>query len=157
MNIIEKFYESFTKLDAKGMCECYHPNASFEDPAFGKLKGKDICHMWTMLCESQKGTDFKISFGDIEYSENNGSANWEAWYVFSKTGRNIHNKIHAEFLLKDGLIAEHRDHFDLYRWSRQAFGVTGFLIGWSGYFKNKLQDTTNKLLSKHKAKKESIK
>ena len=40
---------------------------------------------------------------------------------------------------KDGLICEHSDAFPIYRWSRQAFGLTGLLLGWSGYFHKKLQ------------------
>ena len=40
------------------------------------------------------------------------------------------NEIRAEFVFKDGLIVEHRDHFDLWRWSRQALGLKGLLLGW---------------------------
>ena len=39
MNVIEKFYTAFTNLDAEAMAECYAENVSFEDPAFGELKG----------------------------------------------------------------------------------------------------------------------
>lgn len=46
-------------------------------------------------------------------------------------------KAHMRF--KDGLICEHSDAFPIYRWSRQAFGLTGLLLGWSGYFHKKLQ------------------
>jgi hypothetical protein len=30
---------------------------------------------------------------------------------------------------KEGLIIEHRDHFELWRWSRQALGLKGLLLG----------------------------
>ncbi len=100
-----------------------------------------------MLCESQKGKDFRVVFSNIEADERNGNAHWEAFYTFSKTGRKVHNIIKAEFEFRDGKIIKHIDSFDLYRWSRQAFGISGFLIGWSPYFKGKLQAQTKKLLA----------
>ena len=30
-----------------------------------------------------------------------------------------------------GLIAEHHDEFDFYRWARQALGPPGVLLGWT--------------------------
>lgn len=40
---------------------------------------------------------------------------------------------------KDAQIIEHTDEFDLYKWSRQAFGVQGLLLSWSGFMKNKIR------------------
>jgi len=31
---------------------------------------------------------------------------------------------------RNGLIVEHRDSFDLWRWARQALGAKGLLLGW---------------------------
>ena len=145
--LIKKFYESFAELDAEGMVECYHSEILFEDPAFGPLKGEKAKNMWRMLCASQKGKDFRVEFKDIEADEQNGSAHWEAYYTFSKTGRKVHNIINARFRLADGKIIEHVDHFDLHRWSRQALGFTGLVMGWSEFFKRKLNARTNRLLS----------
>ena len=147
-NIIENFYTAFANLDAEGMVACYHEDVVFEDPAFGMLKGEKAKNMWRMLCSSQKGKDFTVNFSNIEMSNLGGKAYWEAFYTFSKTGRKVHNKIKAEFKFKDGKIIEHIDTFDLYRWSRQALGFTGFLMGWTTFFKKKLNSQTNMLLSK---------
>jgi len=146
--LIESFYQSFVNLDAEGMAACYHKEIIFEDPAFGILKGEKAANMWRMLCESQKGKDFRVVFSNIEADERNGNAHWEAFYTFSKTGRKVHNIIKAEFEFRDGKIIKHIDSFDLYQWSKQALGVSGFLIGWSAYFKGKLQAQTKKLLAK---------
>jgi hypothetical protein len=43
----------------------------------------------------------------------------------------VHNRIEAEFLMADGFIREHRDHFSLHGWARQALGVKGLLLGWA--------------------------
>jgi hypothetical protein len=54
-----------------------------------------------------------------------------ASYRFSATGRQVVNHIQARFVFRDGLIVEHRDHFDLWRWARQALGGKGLLLGWA--------------------------
>ncbi len=144
--IIETFYKAFTNLDADKMTACYHDDIVFEDPAFGVLKGKRAKAMWQMLCQSQKGKDFKVVVSDIKGNAINGSAHWEAYYMFSKTGRNVHNKIDAEFVFKDGLIIKHNDNFNLHNWAKQAMGLKGIIMGRTRYFSNKLKSQTNYLL-----------
>ena len=144
-NIIAKFYQAFNELDAETMCSCYHEDIVFEDPAFGILKGGKAKAMWRMLCESQKGKDFRIEASNITKD----SAHWEAHYNFSKTGKKVHNKIDAIFELKNGLIIKHTDSFNLHRWAKQAMGFKGFLFGGTSFFKKKLQLQTNYLLSKY--------
>ena len=143
---IEKFYTAFEDLDADGMVSCYHDEVTFEDPAFGVLKGDKAKNMWRMLCESQKGKDFKVNSSNITATLGKGAAHWEARYTFSQTGRRVHNIIDAEFEFKDGKIINHVDQFDLYTWSKQALGFTGYLLGWSRFFKKKLHAQTRDLL-----------
>ena len=83
-NTIIKFYTAFANGNAKEMCECHHPNIQFRDPAFGLLKGKEVCQMWEMLIKRSKGS-LKIEFSDVEANEYLGSARWIASYRFSKT------------------------------------------------------------------------
>ncbi len=148
-DIVENFYRAFNELDAEQMVSYYHKDITFRDPAFGVLNGERVKNMWRMLCHSQKGNDnFKIEVSDIQCNPENGKARWDAYYNFSKTGRKVHNIIYAEFQFKDGKIIDHVDRFDLYRWSRQALGFKGFLMGWSGFFKKKLYQQSNRLLSK---------
>ena len=149
---IEKFYAAFNDLDAEAMAACYHEDIVFEDPAFGELKGEQAKNMWRMLCSSQKGKDFRVEASQIESNDQTGSAHWEAHYDFSQTKRRVHNKIDAKFEFKDGLIIKHVDVFDLYRWSKQALGFKGVMIGWTGFFKKKLHAQTHRLLAKFEAK-----
>lgn len=148
-NTIETFYKAFNNLDADTMCSCYHDDIEFEDPAFGVLKGDRAKAMWQMLCESQKGKKFKVEVSNIKVDSHTGSAHWEAFYNFSKTGRKVHNKIDAKFEFKDGLIVKHSDSFDLHRWAKQALGFKGLLFGGMGFFKSKLNKQTNYLLDKY--------
>ena len=154
-NIVKKFYEAFSNLDAEGMVSLYSDDIIFQDPAFGKLEGERAKNMWRMLCESQKGQDFKVKYSQVFCDQTRGAAHWEAFYTFSRTGRKVHNIIEAKFDIKDGKIIRHIDTFNLHRWAKQAMGFSGFLLGWSGFFKNKLQAQTNKLLTKYEAKQSS--
>ena len=147
--LIEKFYRAFQQRDYQTMANCYHPDASFQDGAF-TLQGKAIGAMWHMLCA--RGKDLEIEFS---VKEENGqvSAHWEPRYTFSQTGKFIHNIIDAEFEFKDGLIIKHIDRFNFWRWSRQALGIAGVLLGWSSMLQNKVgamaQKTLHKFIEKH--------
>jgi len=149
--IIEEFYAAFAEGNAETMASCYHPDVVFEDPAFGKLEGKDASDMWHMLIERAKG-NLEISFSDIQANEKSGSAKWIAKYHFSKTNRNVVNKINAYFKFKDGLIFKHTDNFDFYGWSKQALGTTGLLLGWTLFLRKKVQKQALESLRKYQQK-----
>lgn len=155
-NLIETFYTALNDSDGKTMASCYHDDVVFEDPAFGVLHGEKAKSMWLMLCESQNGKGFKVQFSNITTNNNEGSAHWEAFYTFSKTGRQVHNKIDASFEFKDGLIIKHTDVFDLHKWAKQAIGLKGMLFGGMSFFKKKLNTQTNSLLEKYMEKKNSL-
>jgi limonene-1,2-epoxide hydrolase len=146
--IITKFYKAFDRLDPEGMAALYDEQIIFSDPAFGKLSGIHAGNMWRMLCKSQKGKDFRIEASNIHEENGKVMARWDAYYTFSQTGRKVHNIIYATFEFSGNKIIRHQDHFNLYRWSIQALGFQGLLIGWSGFFKKKLQSKTRGLLSK---------
>lgn len=128
------------------MQELYHPQATFSDPVFENLKSQEVKAMWEMLITA--GKDLKISFRDIKADDTTGFCHWEAWYTFSRTGRKVHNIIDASFKFQDGKIIAHQDVFDFWRWSRQALGLTGVLLGWTSVIQNKIRETARKGLSK---------
>jgi ketosteroid isomerase-like protein len=142
MQLIEKFYTSFQKKDYAGMIACYHPQIEFSDPVFASLRGKQAGAMWHMLCE--RGKDLELQFSDVQARGDTGWAHWEATYSFSGSGRKVHNIIDATFLFSDGKIIKHRDAFDFWRWSRQALGTSGLLLGWSPILKSKVRETAMK-------------
>lgn len=153
--LIENFYQAFEALDAEKMVACYHDDIVFHDPAFGTLEGERAKNMWRMLCRSQKGKDFRVTAKDILFDGKKGYAHWEAHYTFSQTGRRVHNIIEAEFEFKDGKIIRHTDRFKLHRWAGQALGPVGKLLGWTGFFRKKLQEQTNGMLNEFIRNKDS--
>ncbi len=146
--LIRHFYESFTRNDADGMINCYADDVVFSDPAFGELRGSDAKNMWRMLVE-RGGGNLKIEFSGVKADDAKGSADWTADYLFSKTGRRVFNRIHAEFEFRDGRIARHTDAFDFWKWSRQALGISGLLLGWSGFLQNKIRQNARRSLREY--------
>jgi ketosteroid isomerase-like protein len=135
--VMQTFYTAFAKLDYTTMQTSYADDAVFNDPVFGILHGEQIRTMWKMLCTNAK--DFSLHFDKVQADEEYGTCYWTATYLFSKTGKKVINNVKAHMRFKDGKIIEHTDEFDLYKWSRQAFGVQGWLLGWSGFMKNKIR------------------
>ncbi len=148
--LITRFYEAFGQRDGETMAACYHPDASFSDPVFPSLDGEGAGDMWRMLTEG--ADDLRIEFSDVRADDDAGSAHWEAWYTFSATGRHVHNVIDARFEFRDGLIARHDDRFDFWRWSRQALGLPGVLLGWTPILRNKVRSTAGNRLVKWRAR-----
>tara|TARA_R110000868_G_scaffold34477_4_gene124611 strand:- start:267 stop:734 length:468 start_codon:yes stop_codon:yes gene_type:complete len=136
---IEQFYIAIATTDSKKISELYAPTIRFRDPAFGLLLGNDVTKMWKMLFVNSKGK-LNIVYSDIKADDYVGSARWVATYTFSKTGRKVVNEIHSQFQFKDGLIIKQTDSFDIWKWSKQAFGFRGFLFGWTGYMQKKIQE-----------------
>lgn len=129
-SLIREFYAAFARRDAAAMARCYHPDIAFSDPVFPMLRGAEAGAMWAMLCARASG-DFEIILVEAAADRDGGRARWEARYTFTQTGRHVHNKIDAVFAFRDGKIVRHVDRFPLWRWSRQALGPLGLLLGWS--------------------------
>lgn len=137
--LISRFYTSFQKLDAKGMNSCYSSDIVFHDPVFGMLEKEQVTSMWEMLCKNAR--DFSLTFSNIMNSgEDYYTCDWVASYTFSKTGKKVVNKIKAHMKIKDGKIIEHSDAFSVHRWSAQALGFTGWLLGGMSFFQRKIRN-----------------
>jgi ketosteroid isomerase-like protein len=149
--LIQRFYEAFARRDAETMSACYHRDVEFSDPVFPGLKGDEARDMWRML--ASRAVDLEVRFEVRGADDKKGSAHWDADYLFSKTGRKVNNRIDAEFEFEDGLIRRHRDHFDLWRWSRMALGVPGLMLGWSPVIGNAVRKEAAKGLAAFRRKK----
>jgi ketosteroid isomerase-like protein len=125
--LIRRFYDAFGRCDGDAMAACY------DDPVFPGLEGREPGDMWRML--TSRSTDLKIDLREHEAGGDTGSAHWIATYTFTQTGRPVVNDVRASFRFRDGLIAEHRDDFSFHKWSRQALGAPGLLLGWTPIIK----------------------
>ena len=149
--LLEKFYSAFQRLDAETMASCYASDVQFSDPVFANLQGNEAADMWRML--TSKAHDFSLVFDGISADDKKGQAHWVATYTFSQTGRIVINDIHASFSFRNGKIIRHQDHFDLWKWSRQALGSKGLFLGWTPMVKNAIQKQAAKGLYLFRQKK----
>ncbi|MCH9687574.1 MAG: nuclear transport factor 2 family protein [Deltaproteobacteria bacterium] len=148
--LIETFYTAFQRRDGDAMADCYHPEIRFSDPVFTDLRGDRAGGMWQMLTGRAK--DLTVEYSDVYGDDDGGRAHWDASYTFSATGRHVDNHIDATFRFRDGKIVEHHDTFSLWAWSRQALGVPGLLLGWSGIIQGKVRATAGASLDAFMAK-----
>lgn len=136
-DVIEKLYEGLRTLDGKAMAACYTATASFEDPAFGLLRGDRIGGMWRMLTAGSDGISVDLS--DVVVDGDEVSARWVARYTFGTTGRSVVNRATARYRFDGKLIQEHVDTFSFHQWARQALGPVGLLLGWTPILRNKVR------------------
>jgi ketosteroid isomerase-like protein len=148
--IIERFYEAFARRDGQAMAACYAPDVRFSDPAFGELRGQQAGAMWTML--TGRADDLEVELVEHGAEGERGHARWIARYTFSQTGRHVVNDVRASFEFDgDGRISRHRDDFDFHRWSRQALGLPGLLLGWTPILRRSVQAKARASLDEYMA------
>lgn len=157
---IERFYSAFARLDSEAMARCYAQDAVFDDEAFSLRGQREVAGMWRMLCEATraKGQDvWRLEYRDVQADAAGGRAHWDAWYRFTATGRMVHNSIDARFEFDpQGLIRVHKDSFDFWRWSRQALGAPGLLLGWTPLLRGKVRQQAAANLRKFMAREEAV-
>ena len=131
------------------MAACYAADVHFSDPVFQDLNGSEAADMWRML--TSRAQNFSLDYSNVNADDQQGSAHWVATYLFSGTGRTVVNRIQANFKFRDGKIVEHHDQFDLWKWSAQALGVKGALLGWTPLVQGAIRKQAGKGLAAFRA------
>ena len=70
----------------------------------------------------------RVHFSD-EVFDLHGADAGAMWHMLAERG--------TEF--RDGLVIRHVDRFDFWRWSRQALGAPGWLLGWTSLLRGKVR------------------
>ncbi len=143
---LQRFFDAFAAHDGQTMAECYHPEASFFDPVFGRLRGERVGAMWMML--SGAAEELELTVVALDANVRTGSATWVAVYPFGATGRRVRNQVTSSFEFSDGLIVKQIDRFSFARWSRQALGPMGLLFGWVPLFRRRVRMLANSQLDR---------
>jgi hypothetical protein len=121
---LTRYFESLVAGDYRAMQSCLHPDVEFSDIGFD-LRGEEVGAMWHMIIAN----GIKVSFQDLEAGGRTGTAHWQCDYQFRKDPsaepRPVHNSIDSRFRLEGGLIREHRDDCDFWKWFEQAVGPAG--------------------------------
>jgi hypothetical protein len=136
---IERLYAAMDARDGETMAACYAPQATFTDPVFVGLSDGEPGDMWRML--TVRSADLRVELREHDVDGAWGRAHWVAQYTFGQTGRQVVNDVRSEMRFDDaGLIVLQRDDFDFWRWSRQALGPVGLLLGWTPVLKHSVRD-----------------
>jgi ketosteroid isomerase-like protein len=143
--LIQTFYQAFKNKDYKTMQNCYAGHAVFNDEVFKNLNAKQVRAMWEMLIKA--GKDMQLEFNNVTATGTTANAEWIATYTFSATKRKVTNRIKASFIIENGKIVQHTDRFNFHSWAKQALGISGLLLGWTGFLKKKVQQKAMKNLS----------
>jgi ketosteroid isomerase-like protein len=115
--LIDEFYRALKDRDAEAMAACYVADARFEDLAFELYGREAIRQMWLLVCSKEVTSEIE----GVAANDHKGRARWLAHYSFGERNRHVDNDTRAEFIFRDGRIAEQIDHADPLAWARQAF------------------------------------
>jgi hypothetical protein len=127
MGVATRFYEAFMVRDFYTMGLLYANHATFRDPVFPRLTAQGARLMWQMLLTEAE--DLEISADIHEDTADRARVDWTARYTFTPTKRLVVNKVHTEMVIAAGKIVQQVDDFSFWRWSGQALGWKGWLLG----------------------------
>ena len=146
-DVVERLYAAFDRRDGAAMAAAVRAGRPFPRPRLRRPDrrrgGRDVAdaHPHRARPEGRAGR-----------ARRRGSAHWIATYTFSATGRPVVNDVRATFRFADGLIVDHVDEFSFWKWSRQALGTKGLLLGWTPFLRRKVGGTAKAGLDKFIAK-----
>jgi hypothetical protein len=148
--VAERLDQAFARRDGQAMSECYAERCEFSDPVFVDLEGDEVGAMWRMLSARARG--FSLTYRVVSTDERTARIEWQADYLFSATGRQVHNEVKTEIELEGGLIVRQRDAFDLHRWAAMALGWKGRLLGGTGFLQGAIRKQARRGLAEWMAR-----
>lgn len=153
MSVAERFYDAFALGDWHTMGLAYAQHATFSDPVFPLLGADEVRAMWQMLLA--RAQDFSLNYNVVAVNDDGARVIWVARYAFGSRARPVHNRVVTEMRFVAGRIVRQTDHFDFWRWSRQALGVPGWLFGWTPMLRSRVRaqaaDSLRAFIAKQRA------
>lgn len=130
------------------------PSFTFSDPAFPSLDAAHAKGMFAMFVTNKDTNKMQVEYKDVKKGANDltYTATYTVQYLFA--GRPVLNTIKTTLTISPttNLLASQVDEFPFWAWSRQALGLPGLFLGWSGYLQNQVQTNAGAKLEKFLAK-----
>lgn len=140
--IIIKFLESFSQRDFDEMNKMYSDEIVYFDPKIGLIREGMVKNLWKNQFENAK--NFSFTYGDVvKVDDEYYTCENLILYRHPQTNRIMKDKRKSFFRMENGKIVEQSDAFKLYGWNRQAFGISGWILGWNTAFQKRVR---NKIL-----------
>jgi hypothetical protein len=86
-----------------------------------------------------RSREFTLSYNIKDSGPDRAQVIWIAEYIFTATGRPVSNRVVTDMRFAANRIVQQRDHFSFWRWSRQALGLQGTLLGWSPLLQSRVR------------------
>jgi hypothetical protein len=137
MSVAQRFYDAFMVRDHYTMGLLYAAHATFSDPVFPRLTAQGARLMWQMLLSEAEDLDLTVDI--LEDGADRARVNWRARYTFTPTKRVVVNQVHTEMQVAAGKIVRQVDTFSFWRWSGQALGWKGWLLGATPLVRDKVR------------------
>ena len=83
----------------------------------------------------------------LEDTPDRARVDWTARYTFTPTKRVVVNRVHTRMVIAAGKIVQQVDDFSFWRWSGQALGWKGWLLGFTPLVRDKVQRQAAKSLT----------
>jgi len=144
-NVITGLYNAYKERNPELMASFYTEDASFKDEIFGEVTGQEIPKVWEVVHSTT--SNFYLYFHIVNVNKNLATVNSQLSYTFKHTGRKIDISITSIFRFENGKIRHQVDEYSLWKWASQAFGVSGFLLGWNPKFKNKIRQSAQNTIA----------
>ncbi|KAG8847670.1 hypothetical protein FRB91_011529 [Serendipita sp. 411] len=160
---------AFPSLNCK-----YEPRSSWPigHPNFVSV-AKQAKGMFSMFVNNREKNKMELEYKDIKKGINDltvcihpiyllpllthrqYTATYTVRYIF--TGRPVTNVIQSTFTISptSNLLLSQVDAFPFYTWAKQALGLPGLLLGWTGYLQSQVQHNAGQSLEKYMKKAEA--
>lgn len=150
---LERFFDALRRCDKAALRDCCSPGLRFDDPLIS-ITGRDDRLDWCTLlwtpCDGDGQRIWHLELDDVHTRGPLGTARWNLRYRYTPTGRLIELAVTSQFTFDpDGSITAQRDSFDFWRWSRQAHGLLGLLLGWTPLLWDQARDQARVSLEDH--------
>lgn len=146
--VVERFYNAFSKLDYSEMTALLSQNIIYQDPIFGMLEGEPVFSLWQMKCKRLR--EFSFSYTNIEELDAEYiRCDWKISFFHRPTGDVVTMPGKAYMKIIDGKITEHSDAYKISDWLSVTQGWKGKFFGWMGFMQRKEQNTYRSLLERY--------
>ena len=145
VELIENFTRPSLAATMPACSRCYDPAVDFADPVFTVQAN---VHTPCGTCSSAEARPSRSPSTRFKPTTQVEARTGKRSIIFRRPKRPVLNIIDAEFKFRNGKIYWHRDHFDFWKWSRQALGTSGMLLGWSPILHNRVRKTASANLDK---------
>lgn len=134
--VITGFYDHFVAADAAGLLAHYHPDAVYDSPLTGELRGEALRQWWQLLCGQQGGTN-RAALSQLDADDYRARLEWRLHYRYRAAAVALSGQAHFEFA--HGRILSHHDDFSVWTWASQTDGWRGWSMGWSSVYQARLK------------------